>query len=293
MRLLSRTGVAGALAAAALVAGCGSDGDSAERSSAGTAGTPEAEGADLNLVRDGELTACVDPTYPPLEYFGTNKEYTGYDIAMARAVSERLGVEPVFKQMAFSGILPALDAGRCDWTLAGTFVNPERTARFIAVPYHNTTSVIMVKAGNPAGIQSPDDLAGKTVVTQNGTDLLKLAKKISKDLEAKGQPPANVQGYEKFEEAIQQLVVGRADAVITQDIDASYRDLRQPGTFEAVYSFPDKQVFGTYFTQDNEALADAVHEILEELESSGELRKLAEQEGMPADGIAVEAPITG
>src|SRR5687767_2901092 len=240
MGMLSRAMAAGLLAAAALAGGCGSDDEDTARPGGGS--EPASETADLGLVRDGELTACTDPTYPPLEYYGANKEFTGYDIAMAKAVGEKLGLMPVFKPMAFSGILPALDAGRCDWTLAGTFVNPERTAQFIAVPYHNTTSVIMVKGGNPEGIESPDDLTGKTVVTQNGTDLLKLAKKISKDLEAKGEAPANVQGYDKFEEAIQQLVVGRADAVITQDIDASYRNLRQPGTFEAVYSFPDPQV---------------------------------------------------
>jgi polar amino acid transport system substrate-binding protein len=293
MGKLSRASVAGMVAVAALVAGCGSDGDSGEKTGGGASTTAEGKAADLGLIRDGELTACVDPTYPPLEYYGPNKEFTGYDIAMGKAVAAKLGVEPVFKAMAFSGILPALDAGRCDWTLAGTFVNPERTARFIAVPYHNTTSVIMVKAGNPEGIESPEDLTGKTVVTQNGTDLLKLARKISKDLEAEGQPPANVQGYDKFEEAIQQLVVGRADAVITQDIDASYRNLRQPDTFEAVYSFPDPQVFGTYIKKDNQKLADAIHGALEELESAGELKALAEQEGMPADGIAVEKPVTG
>ena len=295
MGMFSRTSATALLAVAALAAGCGSDSESGGGSGGGTQAstTSTVDTSKLGLVREGKLTACVDPTFPPLEYYGTNKDFTGYDIAMARAVGQKLGVEPEFRAMAFSGILPALDAGRCDWTLAGTFVNPERTAQFVAIPYHDTTSVIMVKKGNPEGIRTPDDLSGKTVVTQNGTDLLKLARKISKDLEAKGQEPARVQGYDKFEEATQQLVVGRADAVITQDTDASYRDLRQPGTFEAVYSFPDKQVFGTYFKKDKQALADAVHQALVELESSGELKKIAEEEGMPVDGIAVKEPVTG
>lgn len=288
MRDLRRNVGVGWLAAVALLAGCGS-GES-EKTDTPSAGDDKPA---LNLVKEGQLTACVDPTYPPLEYYGANKEFAGYDIAMAKAVAAKLGVRPVFKAMAFTGILPALDAGRCDWTLAGTFVNAERTAEFTAIPYHETTSVIMVKDGNPEGISSPEDLAGKTVVTQNGTDLLRLAKKIAKDLEAAGEQPPKVQGYEKFEEAVQQLVVGRADAVITQDIDASFRSLRQPGTFEAVHSFPDKQVFGTYVTQDNQDLADAIYGALKELESSGELAKLAEQEGMPADGIAVKEPVTG
>ena len=114
MGMLSRASVAGMVAVAALAAGCGSDGDSAESTGGGASAPAEGKAADVELIRDGELTACVDPTYPPLEYYGTNKEFTGYDIAMARAVSEKLGVEPVFKAMAFSGILPALDAGRCD-----------------------------------------------------------------------------------------------------------------------------------------------------------------------------------
>ena len=102
-----------------------------------------------------------------------------------------------------------------------------------------------------------------------------------------------MQGYEKFEEAIQQLVVGRADAVITQDTDAAYRNLRQPDTFEAVYSFPDEQVFGTYFKQDKTELAYAVHGALEELEAAGELEKIAEKEGMPTAGISVAEPVSG
>jgi polar amino acid transport system substrate-binding protein len=274
---------------AGLVAGCGSDSgeEQGERPAAAESAAP------AELIDDATLTVCTDPTYPPLEYYGERKEFDGYDVAAARAVAEEWGVDVAFKPTSFSGILPALDAGRCDVAWSGLFIDPERTKRFGAVPYQKTTSIILVKAGNPEGIASPEDLAGKTVVSQNGSNLLKKAKEISKENEAAGLGASNVQGYDKFEEAIQQLVVGRADAVITQDIDAAYRALKQPDQFETAYSFPDAETFGVYFQPDNAELGKKLHAALADLEESGRLAELAEEEGMPADGIGVEQPVGG
>jgi polar amino acid transport system substrate-binding protein len=247
--------------------------------------------APTDLVRDGEFTVCTDPSYPPLEYFDEAGEFDGFDVAVARAVGEKWGIEVRFHETAFSGILPALDAGRCDVAWSGLFLDPERTEAFSAVPYQETTSVILVQAGNPAGITSPDDLSGKTVASQNGTNLLNLARDISAELEAEGKPPSNVQGYDRFNEAIQQLLVGRADAVITQDIDAAFRALEQPGTFESVYNFPDAETFGVYYVPTNEDLGEKLYQALKQLEDEGELVRIAEEEGMPPDGIKIEEPV--
>jgi polar amino acid transport system substrate-binding protein len=282
-----RRAVAGWLVVLGVITGCGSDSEEGSSEKAASAAAP------TSLVDEGTLTVCTDPTYPPLEYYGEQKEFDGYDVAVARAVAEAWGVDVAFKPTSFSGILPAMDAGRCDVAWSGLFIDPERTKRFSAVPYHETTSVILVKKGNPAGISSPDDLAGKTVASQNGTNLLKTAKKISGENEKAGLGASNVQGYDKFEEAIQQLAVGRAEAVITQDIDAAYRALKQPGQFEASYSFPDAETFGVYYKPDNADLGKKLHDAMAELEASGRLAELAEEEGMPADGIKVEQPVGG
>jgi polar amino acid transport system substrate-binding protein len=296
----SRQALFVALALALTLGGvaCGSDDDggstgaTAVTGSTGTeTGTTGAQAAPTELVRDGEFTVCTDPSYPPLEYFDEQGEYVGFDIAVARVVADGWGLEPSFEETAFAGLLPALDAGRCDVAWSGLFLDPERTAVFSAVPYQETTSVILVQAGNPAGISSPDDLSGKTVVSQNGTNLLKLAQKISDDLAADGKEPSNVQGYDKFNEAIQQLVVGRADAVITQDIDAAFRALEQPGQFEVAYRFPNPETFGVYYQPTNTDLGDKLYAALAELDQSGELAKIAENEGMPADGINVQEPV--
>jgi polar amino acid transport system substrate-binding protein len=293
-----RSGRIGALLALVIalaslaVAGCGSDddstGDTAEQTSGEATASISPPG---DLINDGEFRVCTDPSYPPLESFDENGDYIGFDIDTATAVAEIWGVEPVFQETSFAGILPALDSGRCDVAWSGLFLDPERTKTFSAVPLQETASVIMVVAGNPEDISSPEDLAGKTVVSQTGSNLLRLAQQISDDNEANGLEASNVQGYDKFNDAIQQLASGRADAAITQDIDVAAREQQQPGNFEIAYTFPDAETFGVYYKPDNPELGEKLYDALFELDKSGQLQEFAEASAMPAEGIAVDKPI--
>jgi polar amino acid transport system substrate-binding protein len=293
-----RSGRLGALLALVIasaslaVAGCGSDDDSTSETEGSTSGEATASTSPPgDLINEGEFTVCTDPSYPPLESFDENGDYIGFDIDTATAVAEIWGVEPVFQETSFAGILPALDSGRCDVAWSGLFIDPERTKTFSAVPLQETASVIMVVAGNPEDISSPEDLAGKTVVSQTGSNLLRLAQQISDDNEANGLEASNVQGYDKFNDAIQQLASGRADAAITQDIDVAAREQQQPGNFEIAYTFPDAETFGVYYKPDNPELGDKLYDALVELDKSGQLQEFAEASAMPAEGIAVDKPI--
>ncbi|HEX5913558.1 MAG TPA: ABC transporter substrate-binding protein [Rubrobacter sp.] len=274
----------GLLAVALIGAGCGSDDGDSEEDSASTA-APE------GLINEGEFVVCLDPSYPPLESLDENGEFIGFDVDVAEAVAEQWGVEVKFQDIAFAGILPALDSGRCDVAWSGLFLDPERTEAFSAVPFQETSTVIMVQGGNPADISSPEDLAGKTVATQSGSNILKLTEKVSDENEANGLEPTEVQGYERFNEAINQLSVGRADAVTSQDIDAAAREESQPGEFEVAYSFPDPETFAVYYSPDAPEIGEKLYEAMKELEESGELEQIAEDNIMPPEGINVQQPI--
>ena len=283
----SFTYATGAAAACLLLAGCGTSSED------GTGSAADDSPISGDLVKSGTLKVCTDPTYPPLEYYKSGQELAGYDIAAARAVGKELGLEVEFLPTAFDGILPALDAGRCDLAWSGLFVDEKRTAQFVAVPIQQTTSVFMVAAGNPSGISAPEDLAGKTVATQSGSNLLAQTEEIAAQIEKDGLEPVNVQGYTKFDQAIQQLGVGRADVVVTGDTDAAFRDLAQPGVFEVAYRFPDPETYGVYMSPDAEVLADELYQALSSLQESGELERIAKEEGMPTEGINIEEPVGG
>ena len=283
--------VALALLAAALIgAGCGSD-DGDSSATAGDSTTSASITPPEGLSTDGELVVCTDPSYPPLENLDENGDYVGFDIDVAKAVAESWGGEATFQDVAFAGILPALDSGRCDVAWSGLFLDPERTKTFSAVPFQETATVIMVKGGNPEDINDPEDLAGKTVASQSGSNILKLAEQVSQENEANGLEPSNVQGYERFNEAINQLTVGRADAVFSQDIDAAARQEAQPGEFEVAYTFPDAETFAVYYSPDAPEIGEKIYESMKALEASGELEQIAKDNVMPPEGIKVQQPV--
>jgi polar amino acid transport system substrate-binding protein len=125
-------------------------------------------------------------------------------------------------------------------------------------------------------------------VAQTGTTLLDLANDVAAQCKKDGAADVTVQQYAKASDLIQQLVVGRADAAVTQDIEASFRESQAPGEFEVGYAYPDKETFGVYFPPDNPELGQAIHDGLAQMEADGTLAQIAEDEGFPAEGIGVE-----
>jgi len=269
------------------VAACGSSDDD---SPSEPAGQPSSGGqaAPAGLVKPGHFTVCTDTTFPPMEYTeGSDREPRGYDISTIKAVSALWNVKPVFKVTAFDGLFPAVSAGRCDVAWSSIYVTPERTKAFAVVPYGRSRTVFIVASGNKQGIKSVDDLAGKTLAAQSGTALLETAQKIAADLERDGKKPPKIQIYKNATDLIQQLIVGRADAAPTIDLEAQYRTRKTPGQFDIAFPMPDVQEIGVYFEPDKKPIGDAVARALQALEGDGTLARLAKQEGFPVEGIAV------
>lgn len=95
----------GALAASLALFGC--SGGSNEQASEPAA--DESTGS-YTLVKDGTLTVATSPDFPPFENL-EGDEYVGFDIDLAKAIAEQLGVECEFTTIQFDGIVPAIQAG--------------------------------------------------------------------------------------------------------------------------------------------------------------------------------------
>jgi polar amino acid transport system substrate-binding protein len=242
---------------------------------------------------DGVLTNCVDPSFPPMEYFESQEaqEPIGFDIDLVNAIGERLGAEVTHIPTEFTGLLPALDAGRCDVVASGIYLTAERLETFDAPPYYDTSVVLLTRADNTE-IASPDDLSGKTVAVQAGTNYVNILNDLNAEFEAAGQPLMEIQPYPKQTDAIQQLVVGRADATITQDTEAAFRETAQPGQFKIAYTYPDAETFGIYYKQGAEPLGAALAETVEAMRDDGTLAEIAETWHLPVEGtnFSTEVP---
>ena len=248
-------------------------------------GTPP---ADLTAIvgEDGTLTNCVDPSFPPMEFFEDQNATTpvGFDIDLINAIGARWGVPVEHVPTEFTGLLPALEAGRCDIIASGIYLTEERLATFDAQPYYDTAIVLMTLADNTE-ITAPEDLAGQTVAVQSGTNYTNIMNALNEDVQAAGSPAIDIQLYPKQTDAIQQLVVGRAVATITQDTEFAFRSLAQPGQFKVAYTYPDPETFGIYFRQDSPELAAALAEAVGALRDDGTTARIAEAWNLPVEGV--------
>ena len=112
-------------------------------------------------------------------------------------------------------------------------------------------------------------------------------------MQAAGQPGIDIQSYPDQTDAIQQLVVGRADATITQDTEAAFRETAQPGQFKIAYTYPDAETFGIYFQQGAEPLATALAETVEAMRDDGTLAEIAELWNLPVEGTNYSTAVPG
>jgi polar amino acid transport system substrate-binding protein len=238
-----------------------------------------------SFASDGEFSVCVDPTFPPLEFLEKpgDKVPVGFDVDLAVALAGAWQAEARFVAMDFNGLLPSLEAGRCDAIISGAYVTPEREEKFDAVGYLETKVVLIGKADATA-IATADELAGKTVAVQSGTDFVARLEALQAENVAKGLAPMTIQQYPKQTDALQQLLVGRADLVVTQDTEVAFREYETPGQFSVVYSFPQSDLYAMFFRK-TETDKPLVAKAVADLKASGALVGLLAKWKLPEDRI--------
>ncbi len=64
--------------------------------------------------------------YPPFAFYDDKFQLDGFDIALMKAIGEKLGVEVEFNDFAFDGLGNALQLGQIDAAIAAISVTPER-----------------------------------------------------------------------------------------------------------------------------------------------------------------------
>ncbi|MEB3230497.1 MAG: transporter substrate-binding domain-containing protein, partial [Leptolyngbyaceae bacterium] len=159
------------------------------------------------------LIMATSADYPPYEFYDTasgSSEPIGFDIDIAKAITEELGYTLKIEDMDFNGIVPALQAERVDFAMAGMTPTEERkqSVDFSQVYYDAKNTIISLDG---AGFASYEDLEGKKVGVQLGSiqegEAKEKAETISMTIE-----PRN-----KISELVQEIKAGRLDAAIVED----------------------------------------------------------------------------
>lgn len=185
---------------AGILAACGSNEKDSDNAG-------ETNNTDAKVLKMG-----TSADYPPFEYIDTAKgsDIIGIDVDIAKAVTEKLGYELEIQDMDFGGLISALQNGQVDFAASAMSATDERkeSVDFSDI-YYTSKHIIVSKQGS--GIQSVDDLKGKTVGAQLGSIQETKAKELAETTDFK------VDSRNRIPELIQEIMAGRMDAAIIED----------------------------------------------------------------------------
>jgi polar amino acid transport system substrate-binding protein len=267
--------MAGALLCAGVI-GCGSSSSSSDSGgSSGSSGSSSGSGVPASaLVESGKLQFCSDIGTPPLESFGPGHKPEGSDIDIGTEIAKRLKLTPVWKNTAFSGIIPALQARNCDAILSQLFDKPERRQVVDFVDYMKSGEALLVPKGNPSGITGLDSLCGKTAAAENGTTIADLLRAQSKKCESAGKPSITVRLFLRDPDALQQLALKQVDAYGTTTETVSFVSAKQPDKYQLAGKPFANIDCGIATRKDNKPLHDAIAKTFASMQADGTVKKI-------------------
>ena len=163
---------------------------------------------DEEVLKAGVLTVGISTDYPPFESLDTQGNIVGYDVDMAKYLADQIKTKDGasytldFVQMEFSNIISALQTGQVDVGIAAFSYDPERDCLFTD-PYYLSAQVVVVR--KDSGIESLDDLKGKSIAAGTGTTGYAEAEKIEN---------ATVSSPGDYLQQFELLRVNQIDAVV-------------------------------------------------------------------------------
>lgn len=218
---------------------------------------------DENVLRVG-----TNAEFPPFEYVGDDGEPDGFDIALIKAIGEKLGYEVVVENMEFASLVGSIGT-KIDVAIAGMTIDEERLQSVdFSDPYYDAIQYVIVPEGSD--IKTAADLEGKKIGVQLGT---------TGDYAVEEIEGATAAQYNKGVDAVNDLLNGRVDCVIIDKNPA----LVFESEYEGIVALPGDQFdfaveqYAIALPKGDTELAQKINKALDELKEDGTYDALVEQ----------------
>lgn len=255
------------MTAATLLAGCGGSSDGSSDEGSDSQDTSTAEFAEK--AEGDTFTVGFDQDFPPMGFVGEDGEYTGFDLELAQAVCDKMGWEFVPEPIAWDAKDAMLESGAIDCIWNGFTINEREDEYTWSDPYLDNSQVFVVRADS--GIESAEDLAGKTVDVQTDSS----AQAALEDNQELSSTFGNLQVIADYNTGFMELESGVVDAVAMDIVVASYQIESRDADFVILDDVISTEEYGVGFAKGNEAVRDQVQTALEELAADGTMAEIS------------------
>ena len=225
----------------------------------------------LEAIRTrGTLVVATEGAWSPWTFHDESDQLVGFDVEVAAALANKLGVKAEFVEGAWDGLFAGLDSGRYDIVCNGVEWTAERAETYdFTVPYGYIHTALAVRSDN-TDITSFEDLAGRTTANSIASTYMTLAESYG----------AEVLGIDTLDETIQMLVAGRIDATLNADVSFyDYLNVHPEADFKIVALTDDASQVCIPVRKGEEtaSLLAALNEAIEELRADGTLAEISQR----------------
>ncbi|MBS6152176.1 MAG: amino acid ABC transporter substrate-binding protein [Campylobacter gracilis] len=222
--------------------------------------------ANAKTLREGTLKVATEGTFSPFSYYNDKNELVGYDVDVARAVAEKLGLKIEFLTAPWDAMLAAFDAGKADAVFNQVSITDERKKKYeYSVPYTVVYGAIIVHKDNN-DIKSFEDLKGKKNADSATSNWAQVAKKYG----------AQNVTVDSFAKSMELLIARRVDTVV-RDNTVFYDFLKQrpDAPIKIAAKLKDVDYSAAIVQKGNKELADQISKALNELKAEGKLKEIS------------------
>jgi polar amino acid transport system substrate-binding protein len=199
---------------------------------------------------------------------GDPSKVVGFDVDVAELIARGLGREPQFVEIAFASIDQSITRGDAEIGLSGIEDTPARRSAYaVTLPYYQFREVLSVRASDAGQFRTLRDLRGRRVGTLGGTIAYEIL------LHAQREHGIVAVSYEDDVHPYSDLLIGRLDAVLLDNVLADRRSRTTPG----FVTHPDPIAVSHYvgvLAPGNTELRDRIDRILKQAMHDGRLEAI-------------------
>jgi polar amino acid transport system substrate-binding protein len=237
----------------------------------GNAGGTAMEG--MPDLKGKTITVAVENAYPPFNMIDeASGQGVGWDYDTVTEICKRVNCVPEFKQAAWDGLFPAMQAGEYDMAADGVTYTEERDQIVdFSTPYVVVGQVLLTRADETRNLEAFKSDAKALVGTQIGTTNEIVAKETFPDKE--------IQSFEDFGAAVLALLSNDIDGVVVDNVTASGYMGENEGKLKIADQITSDEKLAFVFPPDSD-LVDPINAALKSMMDDGTLAELNAKWGL-------------
>lgn len=234
----------------------------------------------LQTIKDrGYLIIGTSADFAPREFhmmIDGKDTIVGYDIDIAKEIAKDIGVELKITDMAFDGLLPALNAGHVDMVIAGMAYTEERLKVVdFSIPYGKSTDI---SEGQKIVIRKEDKDKYTTIESLTDKKLGVQKSGLQEEIAKEQVSNAKITYLSKIPNMIMDLKTGKIDAIILSgDVAKNYANKNENLYVTDIPLIQKTEGVGIVLKKGNNSLMEETNKTLKYLMDNGIMDTIIEK----------------